>query len=33
MSIFEDPIKEDVGGYFSIKISIPINYEGYKESL
>jgi hypothetical protein len=32
MFIFGDLIKEVTGGNFFVKISIPINYEGYKES-
>jgi hypothetical protein len=33
MFIFTYSIKETVGGYFFTKISIPINYKKYKESL
>jgi hypothetical protein len=32
-TIFGDLIKEDIGGHFFIKVSIPINTEGYKEIL
>jgi hypothetical protein len=33
MSIFGYPIEDAVGENFFTKISIPINYERYKESL